>query len=193
MNGIKCIGMLFASCAVMAHADVVAFKDAAKIKSWDAWNDHKKSAPPKERPCVTWAKLNKLDPGMKEIGRLAVRGAKDIKSSKWSVGCETMDRDYADWNAYKHLLEPLGAKHGRLFSGWAKTEQEKGVYDFTWRSEPGVARVSSILNVGSTDISTVRRQTTFVQPSSTHASTGPSGRRPSSSMPTSTTAFPPTS
>ena len=81
---------------------------------------------------MTWKKLNTLDPGLKEIGRLAVRDAKDIKSSKWSVGCETMDRDYADWNAYKHLLGPLGAKHGRLFSGWAKTEQEKGVYDFAW-------------------------------------------------------------
>ena len=121
-----------ALCAVSARCDPVAFKDAAKIKSWDAWDDHKKPEPPKEKPCVTWKKLNTLDPGLKEIGRLAVRDAKDIKSSKWSVGCETMDRDYADWNAYKHLLAPLGAKHGRLFSGWAKTEQEKGVYDFAW-------------------------------------------------------------
>ena len=128
----SCIVTILTVCALSAQADVVAFKDADKIKSWDAWNDHKKPAPPKERPCVTWAKLNKLDPGMKELGRLAVRGAKDIKSSKWSVGCETMDRDYADWNAYKAWLEPLGAKHGRLFSGWAKTEQEKGKYDFTW-------------------------------------------------------------
>ena len=113
-------------------AEVVSFKDAAKIKSWDAWDDHKKPEPPKEKPCVTWKKLNGLDVGLKEIGRLAVRDAKDIKSSKWSVGCETMDRDYSDWNAYKHLLAPLGVKHGRLFSGWAKTEQEKGKYDFTW-------------------------------------------------------------
>ncbi len=117
---------------VATTAEVVSFKDAAKIKSWDAWNYHKKPAPPKERPCVTWAKLNKLDPGLKQIGRLAVRGAKDIKSSKWSVGCETMDRDYANWDSYKAWLEPLGAKHGRLFSGWAKTEQEKGKYDFSW-------------------------------------------------------------
>ena len=121
-----------ASCALAANGAPVAFKDAAKIKSWDAWDDHKTPEPPKEKPCVTWKKLNTLDPGLKEIGRLAVRDAKEIKSSKWSVGCETMDRDYADWNAYKHLLGPLGAKHGRLFSGWAKTEQEKGVYDFAW-------------------------------------------------------------
>ena len=129
-------GMVMAVMSVVgvvdaAQTDVVAFKDASKIKSWDAWDDHKNPEPPKEKPCVTWKKLNTLDPGLKEIGRLAVRDAKDIKSSKWSVGCETMDRDYADWNAYKHLLEPLGAKHGRLFSGWAKTEQEKGKYDFT--------------------------------------------------------------
>ena len=115
-----------------APSGIVSFKDAGKIKSWDAWDDHKKPAPPKEKPCVTWKKLNGLNPGLREIGRLAVRGAKDVKSSKWSVGCECMDRDYADWNAFKHLLEPLGAKHGRLLSGWAKTEQEKGVYDFAW-------------------------------------------------------------
>ena len=125
-----------ASCA---FGDVVAFKDAAKIKSWDAWGDKappgsvtNAPAPKKERKCVTWAKLNKLDPGFSEIGRLAVRDAKDVKSSKWSVGCETMDRDYADWDSYKHLIAPLGVKHGRLFSGWAKTEQEKGRYDFLW-------------------------------------------------------------
>ena len=131
-TSLKCAAMLLAACAAAAHADVVAFKDAAKIRSWDAWSDRRKADVPKERPCVTWKKLNELGPGLKEIGRLAVRGAKDIKSSKWSVGCETMDRDYADWNAYKAWLEPLGAKHGRLFSGWAKTEQEKGRYDFSW-------------------------------------------------------------
>ena len=120
------------------NGEVVSFKDAAKIKSWDAWGD---KAPPdakasgaaattkKEKPCVTWKRLNELSPGLKEIGRLAVRDAKDVKSSKWSVGCETMDRDYANWDAYKHLIAPLGVKHGRLFSGWAKTEQEKGKYD----------------------------------------------------------------
>ena len=125
-----CLGAVLL--CLVAGGEVVSFKDAAKIKSWDAWNDHKKAAKPKERPCVTWKKLNTLDPGLTEVGRLAVRDAKEIKSSKWSIGCETMDRDYADWDAFKEWLGPLGAKHGRLFSGWAKTEQEKGKYDFTW-------------------------------------------------------------
>ena len=133
------VALCAAVAPAMLGAEVVAFKDAAKIKSWDAWND---KAPPgatnaaatvrKEHKCVTWAKLNSLDPGLKEVGRLAVRDSKEVKSSKWSVGFETMDRDYADWNAYKHLVAPLGVKHGRLFSGWAKTEQEKGKYDFSW-------------------------------------------------------------
>ena len=65
-------------CANLCFSQVVSFKDAAKIKSWDAWNDHKKQTGWKERPCVTWKKLNKLDPGLKESGRLAVRDAKDI-------------------------------------------------------------------------------------------------------------------
>ena len=124
--------VVFAS-AVLA---VVSFKDAAKIKSWDAWSDGGKTPTErtafKERRCVTREKLLKMDPGLKPWGWLETRAAKDIKGSNWSVGCETLDRDYADWSQYKILLGDLGAKHGRLFSGWAKTEQEKGVYDFTW-------------------------------------------------------------
>ena len=116
---------------------VVSFKDAAKIKSWDAWNDHEAkfsvtNVLQKEKPCVTWRRLNALDVGLKEVGRLATRTSAEVKSSKWSVGCETLDRDYADWNAYKALIPMLGVKHARFLSGWAKTEQEKGKYDFTW-------------------------------------------------------------
>ncbi|MBQ0033201.1 MAG: hypothetical protein KBT68_10430, partial [bacterium] len=85
-----------------------------------------------EKPCVTWKKLNGLDIGLREVGRLATRTSAEVKSSNWSVGCETLDRDYADWDSYKALLPMLGVKHARFFSGWAKTEQEKGKYDFTW-------------------------------------------------------------
>ena len=121
----------------MAATGVVSFKDANKIKSWDAWDDHKAQAVvtnllQREKTCVTWKRLNELDFGLREIGRLATRTSSEVRSSSWSVGCETMDRDYAVWDNYKALLPMLGVKHARFLSGWAKTEQEKGVYDFTW-------------------------------------------------------------
>ena len=48
------------------------------------------------------------------------------------LGCETLDRDYADYDAYKSYLEPLGIRHIRLQAGWAKCEPERGVYHFEW-------------------------------------------------------------
>ena len=54
---------LLVASAVLA---VVSFKDAAKIKSWDAWSDNGKTPTHytfKERRCVTREKLLKMDPG----------------------------------------------------------------------------------------------------------------------------------
>ena len=113
-------------------AKPVAFKDAGKLKGWDAWNDHVAPRKWQERRCVNWERLVRLDPGLRYLGRVRPKSPSEIKDSNWSIGCETLDRDYGDWNEYKTLLSKLGAKHGRLFSGWAKTEQEKGRYDFSW-------------------------------------------------------------
>ncbi|MBR4755427.1 MAG: beta-galactosidase, partial [Bacteroidales bacterium] len=49
-----------------------------------------------------------------------------------TIGCETLDRDYADYHQYKEYLGKLGIRKIRLQAGWAKTEKEKGVYDFAW-------------------------------------------------------------
>jgi hypothetical protein len=67
-----------------------------------------------------------------EVGVITPRHARDIATSNLWVGGETLDRDYADYEQYKQYLGPLGAKKLRLQSGWAKTEKEKGVYDFAW-------------------------------------------------------------
>ena len=129
---VKLSGLVFvcagfaAGTALPAGAEVVPFKDAAKITSWDAWSDHKTAAERKKaklRPCVTWNRLKELDCGLKPSGFLETRPACGIAASKWSIGCETMDRDYADWDQFKEYVGLLGAKRGRLFSGWAKTEQ----------------------------------------------------------------------
>ena len=65
-----------------ADTGAVAFKDASKLKSWDAWNEHDDPNARGEKPCVTWDRLNRLDPGMKEVGRLAVRDARDIDARR---------------------------------------------------------------------------------------------------------------
>ncbi len=123
---------------LLSILSVVAFKDAAQIKSWDAWDDHlpkvEQTFEQKEerRPCLPWERLNEMKVDLEEIGRIKTRTSREIADSIFSVGCETLDRDYAVWDNYKMLLPLLGVKHARFFSGWAKTEQEKGKYDFGW-------------------------------------------------------------
>ena len=84
---------------------------------------------------ITWEKLKASGPQLKQIGWLAVRHSKGIKSSPWSVGCETLDRDQAKFSVYKDYVGELGVKHARLQSGWAKCEKQQGVYDFAWLDE----------------------------------------------------------
>lgn len=73
-----------------------------------------------------------LDPGIRQIGTIRPRSADQIAGSNWTLGCETLDRDFAIWDEYKAYIVPLGIKTIRLQGGWAKTEKAKGVYDFTW-------------------------------------------------------------
>lgn len=84
---------------------------------------------------ITWDAFKKAGPALKQVGWLDVRHAKDIAASDWSIGCETLDRDYAKFSVYKDYVGELGAKHGRLQSGWAKCEKQKGVYEFEWLDE----------------------------------------------------------
>jgi polysaccharide biosynthesis protein PslG len=80
----------------------------------------------------TWDVFKYSGPGLKQIGWLDTRHSSEIKSSSWSVGCETLDRDYAKFSAYKDYVGELGVKRARIQSGWAKTEKEKGIYSFAW-------------------------------------------------------------
>lgn len=76
-----------------------------------------------------------LEVSWKKIGTVKTLQSKDIKSSRWSIGGETLDRDYANYNNYKKYLGPLGAKRIRLQGGWARCEKVKGQYDFAWLDE----------------------------------------------------------
>jgi GH35 family endo-1,4-beta-xylanase len=68
----------------------------------------------------------------KRIGTLKPKSTNEIKSSNWIIGCETLDRNFTDYEQYKEYLVPLGIKRLRMQAGWAKTEKTKGVYDWDW-------------------------------------------------------------
>ena len=70
------------------------------------------------------------------IGSIAPRGAPDPEDDRWMIGCEVLDRDFADFEAYCAYLVPLGIRSIRLQGGWAKCEREKGKYDFAWLDRP---------------------------------------------------------
>jgi len=56
-------------------------------------------------------------------------------SARLGIGLECLDRDLWDIKPALGALKELGVARGRLQSGWAKTEKEKGVYDFAWLDE----------------------------------------------------------
>ncbi|MDO4582915.1 MAG: beta-galactosidase [Planctomycetia bacterium] len=67
------------------------------------------------------------------LGTIQPRGVTEIPGEQmWTLGCETLCRDYIYWDTYKEYVAPLGIKKIRLQAGWAKTEQERGKFDFTW-------------------------------------------------------------
>lgn len=68
----------------------------------------------------------------KKTGQMPAVHSKDVTSSPVGVGLEKLDRDVFDpTNCFAPLGE-LGVKWVRIQSGWQKTEQTKGVYDFAW-------------------------------------------------------------
>jgi hypothetical protein len=70
--------------------------------------------------------------GYELLGSMKGKKSSEIKSSTWSIGGETLDRDYADYHSYKEYLGELGAKRIRFQAGWAKCEKVKGQHDFIW-------------------------------------------------------------
>ncbi len=92
--------------------------------------------PPKTtHPEVSYNKFKMYHTLLPQVGQLDVSNPDNGNRTIWSIGCETLDRDYATFANYKHLLGPLGVGWARLQSGWAKCEQQQGVYDFAWLDE----------------------------------------------------------
>lgn len=81
-------------------------------------------------PSVTYDKFMQATPPLKQVD--VIRTDPSIRVQRWSIGCECLDRDMADFAQYGQYVGDLGVGYARIQSGWAKTEREKGVYDFAW-------------------------------------------------------------
>lgn len=82
---------------------------------------------------VTWDKLREHPAPLTLIGEIATVPSSLDRPSFWSVGCETLDRDYADFDKFYMYMGQTGVGYARLQSGWAKCEpKKKGKYDFAW-------------------------------------------------------------
>lgn len=84
---------------------------------------------------VCWEKLNAEPAPLKQIGTVAVAKPDGSGRSLWSVGCETVDRDFTVFSEYKDWVGGVGVGYARMQSGWAKTEKVRGEYDFAWLDE----------------------------------------------------------
>lgn len=73
--------------------------------------------------------------GMKSAGILKTRTSPEIKSSRISVGFETLDRHMFKAEACYQPLSDCGVKWARCQTGWSRCEKEKGRYDFAWLDE----------------------------------------------------------
>lgn len=79
--------------------------------------------------------IAQVDVTLPLVGKINPRSSREIVSSSWSIGGETLDRDFAVYKNYKTFLAPLGTKEIRLQAGWAKCEKKQGVYDWAWLDE----------------------------------------------------------
>lgn len=68
----------------------------------------------------------------KKIGRLRSRCASEWQASRLGIGFEKLDRAVFDPERAYDKLANVGIKWVRIQSGWARTEQVPGVYDFSW-------------------------------------------------------------
>ena len=69
---------------------------------------------------------------MKLLGKLKTYESKEIDNSYVSIGFECMERGVINPDKCYDLLGESGIKYARCQTGWAKCEEEKGVYNFDW-------------------------------------------------------------
>ena len=68
----------------------------------------------------------------KKIGTVTPVSASQVTKSTFGLGFEKLDRGVFDPEKAYDKVAALGVKWIRILSGWARTEKQKGVYDFEW-------------------------------------------------------------
>lgn len=68
-------------------------------------------------------------------GKLKTYRSDEVEHSKFGIGLEKLDRALFDPAKTYDKLQKIGVKYVRLQSGWKRTEQKEGVYDFFWLDE----------------------------------------------------------
>lgn len=71
-------------------------------------------------------------PSLEQIGTIKKLTSKQIKGSKLGIGFECLDRKVFDPSKIYDKVGKLGVKWARCQTGWARTETQKGKYDFAW-------------------------------------------------------------
>ena len=69
---------------------------------------------------------------LKKIGKVKTFSSSQVKFSRIGIGFEKLDRNVFDPEKAYDKVAATGAKFVRIQSGWARTEKERGVYDFAW-------------------------------------------------------------
>ena len=69
---------------------------------------------------------------LEKIGVLRHVSSREVVESPLGLGFEKLDRDIFDPSVAYDFVEASGVKWIRIQSGWARTERERGVYDFAW-------------------------------------------------------------
>ena len=69
---------------------------------------------------------------MKKIGKLKTYTSKEIEKSYVGIDFCCLDRDLFKAEECYEPLAKTGVKYARCQTGWAKTEKQKGVYDWKW-------------------------------------------------------------
>ena len=84
---------------------------------------------------VTYKVFNQNYPPLECIGAIRTYPSGKVAAERWSVGYECVDRGMAKYSESGSYISQLGVGHARIQSGWARTEQKKGKYDYAWLDE----------------------------------------------------------